>query len=246
MSEESMNQEQLSPESATQEAAPKRKPIRSFVIRSGRMTAGQQKGWQEGWPLMGLELANAPADIRESFIKQQPLIVEIGFGMGASLVEMAQAALEYNFLGIEVHRPGVGALLAQAMELKLDNLKAFCADANEVLKQHVCDQSIRRLQLYFPDPWHKARHNKRRLVQPAFVQDIRAKLEIGGLFHMATDWQPYAEHMMEVMMAAEGFRNLAGDQQYAERPEYRPITKFEKRGERLGHGVWDLLFERIA
>lgn len=241
-----MNQEQHSPKSEANEEQQKRKPIRSFVIRSGRMTVGQQKGWQEGWPQMGLELAEAPADVRESFTKKQPLIVEIGFGMGASLVEMARQAPEYNFLGIEVHRPGVGALMAQANELQLDNLKAFCADANEVLKQHVADQSVRRLQLYFPDPWQKARHNKRRLVQPAFVQGIRSKLELGGLFHMATDWQSYAEHMMEVMTAAEGFRNVAGAQQFSERPEYRPTTKFEKRGERLGHGVWDLLFERIA
>lgn len=241
-----MNQEQHSQNSATNEVEKKRKPIRSFVIRSGRMTVGQQKGWQEGWPLMGLELAEAPTDIRESFVKQQPLVVEIGFGMGASLVEMASQAPEYNFLGIEVHRPGVGALLAQAQELQLENLKAFCEDANEVLKQHVADQSVRRLQLYFPDPWQKARHNKRRLVQPAFVQAIRNKLELGGVFHMATDWQSYAEHMMEVMTAAEGFRNVAGEGQFAERPNYRPTTKFEKRGERLGHGVWDLLFERIA
>lgn len=244
-----MDQDQHSLKSDTgaeHSAERKHKPIRSFVIRSGRMTAGQQKGWQEGWPLMGLELSSAPADIRESFSEAQPLVVEIGFGMGASLVEMASQAPELNFLGVEVHRPGVGALMAQALELKLGNLKAFCADANEVIKQHIADQSIRRLQLFFPDPWHKARHNKRRLVQPEFVQRIRQKLELGGAFHMATDWQPYAEHMMEVMTAAEGFRNVAGDQQYAERPDYRPTTKFEKRGERLGHGVWDLLFERIA
>jgi tRNA (guanine-N7-)-methyltransferase len=239
-----MNEEQLSQESS--EAGIKRKPIRSFVIRSGRMTAGQQKGWEEGWPAMGLELTRAPEDIRDTFPRQQALVVEIGFGMGASLAAMAQQAPEMNFLGIEVHRPGVGALMAQALALNLDNLKAFCADANEVFRQHVADASVTRLQLYFPDPWHKARHNKRRLVQPAFVQMIRPKLELGGVFHMATDWQPYAEHMMDVMSTAEGFRNLAGDQRYAERPEYRPITKFEKRGERLGHGVWDLLFERIA
>ena len=224
----------------------KRRPIRSFVVRSGRMTLGQQKGWQEGWPKMGLELGQAGADIRESFVMPQPLVVEIGFGMGSSLSEMAGAAPDLNFLGIEVHRPGVGALMASALEQKIENLKAFCADANEVFKGHLPENSIHRLQLYFPDPWHKVRHNKRRLVQPAFVQAIRPKLELGGVFHMATDWEPYAKHMMEVMEAAEGFSNLSGENQYAERPEYRPITKFEKRGQRLGHGVWDLLFERVS
>ncbi len=224
----------------------KRRPIRSFVVRSGRMTVGQQKGWQEGWPKMGLELGQAGSDIRDTFDVQQPLVVEIGFGMGGSLSEMASAAPDLNFLGVEVHRPGVGALMALAIEKKLENLKAFCADANEVFKEHLPDNSIHRLQLYFPDPWHKARHNKRRLVQPAFVESIRPKLEIGGIFHMATDWEPYAEHMMEVMEAAQGFQNISGANQYTERPEYRPITKFEKRGQRLGHGVWDLLFERVS
>ena len=178
--------------------------------------------------------------------KKQPLVVEIGFGMGASLAEMAKIAPELNFLGIEVHRPGVGALLALAQEQELKNLKVFCADANEVLKQHISDNSIHRLQLYFPDPWHKVRHNKRRLVQPAFAQFIRSKLEIGGIFHMATDWEPYAQHMMDVMEAAEGYRNASGERQFAEQPAYRPSTKFEKRGQKLGHGVWDLLYERVS
>lgn len=227
-------------------ASLKRKPIRSFVIRSGRMTAGQQKAWQDCWPEMGLTLGEAPDDVRQSFKLDQPLVVEIGFGMGSSLVEMAKQAPNLNFLGIEVHRPGVGALMALAQEAELENIKVFCEDANEVLAAHICDQSLHRLQLYFPDPWHKARHNKRRLVQPAFVQNIRPKLAIGGVFHMATDWQPYAEHMMDVMHTAEGFKNAAGDQQFAERPDYRPVTKFEKRGHKLGHGVWDLLFQREA
>ncbi len=233
-------------DSETSQQELKRRPIKSFVIRSGRMTLGQQKGWDECWPKMGLELGQAGSDIRNSFPKQQALVVEIGFGMGGSLAEMASAASDLNFLGIEVHRPGVGALMALAKEQALDNLKVFCADANEVLKEHVADNSIHRLQLYFPDPWHKVRHNKRRLVQPAFVQSIRPKLEIGGVFHMATDWEPYAQHMMEVMESAEGFRNVSGANQYAEHPEYRPFTKFEKRGQNLGHGVWDLLFERVS
>jgi tRNA (guanine-N7-)-methyltransferase len=241
-----MTEESKSLETGNNQQELKRRPIKSFVIRSGRMTLGQQKGWQECWPKLGLELGQAGTDIRTEFTKQQPLIVEIGFGMGGSLSEMAAAAADLNFLGIEVHRPGVGALMALAQEQNLENIKVFCADANEVLKEHISDNSIHRLQLYFPDPWHKVRHNKRRLVQPAFVQTIRPKLEIGGIFHMATDWEPYAHHMMEVMESAEGFRNVSGENQYAEHPEYRPYTKFEKRGQNLGHGVWDLLFERVS
>jgi tRNA (guanine-N7-)-methyltransferase len=224
----------------------KHRPIKSFVIRSGRMTLGQQKGWQECWPKLGLELGETSNDIREAFVKQQPLVVEIGFGMGSSLAEMSLSVPDLNFLGIEVHRPGVGALMALVKEHSLENIKLFCADANEVLKEHIADNSIYRLQLYFPDPWHKVRHNKRRLVQSGFVQTIRPKLEIGGVFHMATDWEPYAKHMMKVMESAEGFRNISGEQQYAEHPDFRPYTKFEKRGQDLGHGVWDLMFERLS
>jgi tRNA (guanine-N7-)-methyltransferase len=225
---------------------PKRKPIRSFVVRSGRMTAGQQRAWDKEWSEMGLALENAPSDCRETFVTEQPLVLEIGFGMGASLCQMADQSPDENYLGIEVHRPGVGALLNRAGELGLKNLRAFCEDANEVLKQCVVDDSVHRLQLYFPDPWHKTKHNKRRLVQPKFVQEVRPKLELGGVFHMATDWEPYARHMMKVMEAAEGYRNVVGPGEYAERPEKRPLTKFEVRGQNLGHGVWDLLYERIS
>jgi len=225
---------------------PKHRPIKSFVVRSGRMTLGQQKSWDDFWPGMGLELESAPSDCRQAFQTLQPLVLEIGFGMGASLCDMAAQAPEENYLGVEVHRPGVGALLMKAGELGLTNLKAFCADANEVLKTCIVDESLDRIQLYFPDPWHKTKHNKRRLVQEQFVQRIRPKLAIGGVFHMATDWEPYAKHMMKVMEATEGFRNLSGEGEYAERPDYRPLTKFELRGQNLGHGVWDLLYERTS
>lgn len=224
----------------------KNRPIRSFVIRSGRMTVGQQNSWDALWPKLGLDLSSSLMDFANIFGNKNPLVLEIGFGMGRSLCEMAQQAPDKNFIGIEVHRPGVGALLMKADELELENLKVFCADANELLKHSVADQALSRLQLFFPDPWHKTKHNKRRLVQPEFVQGIRPKLEIGGVFHMATDWEPYAKHMMKVMSSAEGFTNIAGENNYAERPDYRPLTKFEERGQRLGHGVWDLLFERIA
>jgi len=224
----------------------KMKPIRSFVVRSGRMTAGQQRGWDNNWPAMGLDLSENLSDCTTTFIEAQPTVLEIGFGMGASLCEMAKNEPNKNFIGVEVHRPGVGALLAKAEQMALSNIKAFCEDANEVLKQSVPEQSLSRVQLYFPDPWHKTKHNKRRLVQADFVQSIRPKLEIGGVFHMATDWEPYAKHMMSVMADAEGFKNISGVGEYAERPEYRPLTKFEVRGQNLGHGVWDLLFERVS
>lgn len=231
--------------SAAQVTPPKDQPargIRSFVLRTGRMTEGQKKAWEQNWAQWGLTPDAGLIDPASVFGRQAPLTLEIGFGMGQSLATMAAAAPEQDFLGVEVHRPGVGALLKQIDAQQLSNLRVFSTDANLVLEQSIGDASLDRVLLFFPDPWHKKRHNKRRLVQTEFVQRIRQKLKSGGIFHMATDWQPYAEHMMAVMSAAEGFRNLAGDQQYAPRPEDRPITKFEQRGARLGHGVWDLLF----
>ena len=217
--------------------------IRSFVRREGRLTKGQERALQELWPVMGVEFRDEMLDLTALFGREAPVVLEIGFGMGKSLVEMAAAAPEKNFIGIEVHRPGVGACLTSAQEAGITNLRLFCHDAVEVLGQMIPDQSIDTLQLFFPDPWHKSRHHKRRIVQPAFVQMLRPKLKIGGVFHMATDWEYYAEHMLEVMNAAEGFVNtVEGD--YAPRPDSRPLTKFEQRGHRLGHGVWDLLFAR--
>ena len=217
--------------------------IRSFVRREGRLTKGQERALLELWPVMGVEYRDEMLDLNQLFGRDAPVVLEIGFGMGKSLVEMAAAAPEKNFIGIEVHRPGVGACLSSAQDAGITNLRLFCHDAVEVLGQMIPDQSIDTLQLFFPDPWHKARHHKRRIVQPAFVQMLRPKLKIGGVFHMATDWENYAEHMLEVMNAAEGFVNtVEGD--YAPRPDSRPLTKFEQRGHRLGHGVWDLQFAR--
>ncbi len=217
--------------------------IRSFVRREGRLTKGQERALQELWPVMGVEFRDEMLDLAQLFGREAPVVLEIGFGMGKSLVEMAAAAPEKNFIGIEVHRPGVGACLSSAQDAGITNLRLFCHDAVEVLGQMIPDESIDTLQLFFPDPWHKARHHKRRIVQPAYVQMLRPKLKIGGVFHMATDWENYAEHMLEVMNAAEGFVNtVEGD--YAPRPDSRPLTKFEQRGHRLGHGVWDLLFAR--
>jgi len=219
--------------------------IRSFVIRGGRMTTGQQKAYDNHWPDKGLTVEQGTPDFAQVFGREAPLILEIGFGMGGSLLEMAKFEPEKNFIGIEVHLPGVGALLKGMSEEGVENIRIYHDDANQVIDQCIPDGSLERVQLFFPDPWHKKRHHKRRLVQPEFVERIRKKLRVGGLFHMATDWENYAEHMMEVMSAAPGYENVAGIGQYSPRPDTRPVTKFEKRGERLGHGVWDLIFRRV-
>lgn len=219
--------------------------IKSFVMRAGRMTEGQQRGFDLGLPKFGLELSDGMQDFDAVFGRQAPRTFEIGFGMGHSTLEMAAAAPEQDFIGVEVHRPGVGALLNGVMTQNLTNLRVYSCDALEVLRQCVPDASLDRVLLFFPDPWHKARHNKRRIVQPAFAELVRQKLKVGGVLHMATDWEPYAEYMLEVMNEAPGYRNLAADGRCVERPAERPVTKFERRGERLGHGVWDLKFERV-
>ena len=219
--------------------------IRTFVMRAGRMTPAQQKALQQQWPQFGLDLGVGMLDFTRLFGRQAPTILEIGFGMGDSLLAMAEAAPETNYIGIEVHTPGVGRLLNNVAKAGLSNLKLFNEDALLVLADCIPDGSLDGIQLFFPDPWHKKKHHKRRMVQPAIAQTFRHKLKLGGCFHMATDWQPYAEHMMAVMSAAAGYRNHAGAGAYSPQPAHRPDTKFQRRGERLGHGVWDLVFERI-
>ncbi|MBN7819317.1 tRNA (guanosine(46)-N7)-methyltransferase TrmB [Bowmanella yangjiangensis] len=220
--------------------------IRSFVKREGRLTKGQARAIEANWSSMGLSVDNGMLDFSQVFGRQAPVVLEIGFGMGKSLVEMAAAEPDKDFIGIEVHRPGIGACLADAEAAGIKNLRVFEHDAVEVLAQCIPDASLARMQLYFPDPWHKSRHHKRRIVQPEFAQKVRQKLAIGGVWHMATDWENYAEHMLEVMSQAEGYKNQSASQDYVPRPDFRPLTKFEQRGHRLGHGVWDLMFERIA
>ena len=222
------------------------KSIRSFVIRAGRMTDAQKKAYEASWPVYGLQLDDGMVDLDVLFGRSAPKILEIGFGMGDSLIQMAAAAPESDFIGIEVHPPGIGTIMIAAKTKEISNLKLYLADANDVLDECIEDDSIDRIQLYFPDPWHKKKHNKRRIVQSNFVRQVRAKLSCEGIFHMATDWQPYAEQMLEIMSEADGFENCAGTEQYSPRPDYRPLTKFEKRGERLGHGVWDLLFRKLG
>ncbi len=220
--------------------------IRSFVRREGRLTKGQQRALDELFPRYGISLQQGKLDFDVLFRRNAFRVLEIGFGNGASLAEMAMNHPENDYLGIEVHRPGVGNLLLQIEKQGLNNIRVSNDDAVEVLEQQISDATLDAVYLFFPDPWHKKKHHKRRIVQPTFVQLLRRKLKPGGIFHMATDWENYAEHMQEVMSAAEGFENLAGEGNYSPRPEYRPLTKFEQRGHRLGHGVWDLVFKKIA
>lgn len=218
--------------------------IRSFVKREGRMTNRQQTATDNLWESMGITYKEEMLDFTEVFGRDAPVVLEIGFGMGKSLIEMALNAPEKNFIGIEVHGPGVGACLADAGDAGVTNLRVMNHDAVEVLEHMIPEKSLSTFQLYFPDPWHKARHNKRRIVNETFIENMRQKLVIGGLVHMATDWEPYAEHMLEVMNDATNYKNTV-EADYAPRPDWRPLTKFENRGQRLGHGVWDLLFTRI-
>lgn len=220
--------------------------VRSFVRREGRMTERQKAAIDMLWSQWGRRIDQGPVDFAHWFGNTHPVWLEIGFGMGQSLVQQAAAHPDINFVGIEVHRPGVGACLAAAQGAKISNLRIYEEDAIEVLAKCLPAQSLARVQLFFPDPWPKARHHKRRIVQPLFAQQIRAKLQIGGVFHMATDWENYAEHMRDVMNVAEGYRNLSPSRDFVPRPEARPLTKFEARGHRLGHGVWDLMFERVS
>lgn len=220
--------------------------VRSFVLREGRLTDGQRQALETLWARYGLERESGVLDPRAVFGRDAPRILEIGYGMGQSLAAMAAAEPDKDFIGIEVHRPGVGALLMATRDAGLNNLRSYCDDAVDVLKLCIADGSLSRVQLYFPDPWPKKKHHKRRIVQPEWVELIHTKLAPGGVLHMATDWEDYAEHMMAVMNQAEGFVNDAGAGQFSPRPSWRPETKFERRGEKLGHGVWDLLFEKTS
>jgi tRNA (guanine-N7-)-methyltransferase len=222
----------------------KRRPIRSYVLRTGRMTPGQQRAFDENWQCWGLERSDGPLSFDTMFGRPGPTVLEIGFGMGQSLVTMAEAAPATNFIGIEVHKPGVGKLLHSMAERDVDNIRVYCHDAVEILRDCIPDASLDTIQIFFPDPWHKKRHNKRRLIQPPFVAQLLTRLKPGGTLHLATDWENYAEQMMAVLSAVDGLSNTCGAGQFAPRPEHRPLTKFELRGERLGHGVWDLIFIR--
>lgn len=221
-----------------------RREIKSFVRREGRLTPGQQKALDNLWPQLGIDEVDTPLDLNALFGRDNPKVLEIGFGNGTSLAEMAANQPELDFIGVEVHRPGVGQLLKAIDDRQLYNLRVAETDAVDLLKKRITDGALHRVQLYFPDPWHKKRHHKRRIIQPAFVAVLAAKIEAGGTLHMATDWQDYAEQMRQDLAASNEFKNLGNSDGFIARPDYRPLTKFEQRGHRLGHGVWDLLFER--
>ena len=219
------------------------RPIRSFVKREGKMTKGQINAIDQLWPSYGVDLTDGELDLESLFDRSAYTILEIGFGNGLSLADMAEAAPEQNFFGVEVHQPGVGSLLVQVKKRGLENVRVSNSDAVDVLQQQIADASLDRVQIFFPDPWHKKRHNKRRLIQPDFVNTLLSKLKPNGVIHVATDWEHYAEHILEVLSENQSLRNTAKD--YATKPAYRPNTKYEERGKRLGHGVWDLVFEKI-
>lgn len=225
-------------------ARSKERSVRSFVLRAGRMTRGQEKAWERLWPHYGRTLADGPVHPEQVFGRRAPLNLEIGFGMGQSLAEMAEAAPEQDFIGVEVHKPGCGALLMEMEERGLDNIRLYRADVLDVLAEAIPEASLDRVLILFPDPWPKKKHHKRRLIQPDFVAALHRYLRPGGVLHIATDWEPYAEHILEVMNVAPGYRNLSEDGTVVPRPADRPLTKFEKRGEARGHGVADMLFER--
>jgi len=219
-----------------------RRSIRSFVLRAGRMGSGQVKAMETLGPLYVLPYKPGRLDVARAFGRQAPTVLEIGFGMGQATAEIAAARPQDDFIGIEVHTPGVGALLQRIEERGLTNLRLIQHDAVEVLNNMIADGTLAGVHIFFPDPWHKARHNKRRLIQPPFVKLLCDKLAPGGYIHCATDWEDYAVQMLEVLGAEPALQNTA--EGYAEKPAYRPLTKFENRGLKLGHGVWDLVFKK--
>lgn len=219
------------------------RPIRSFVLRQGRLTKAQKAALEAHWPTFGLDWPRPAADPADWFAVRRPVVLEIGFGNGEAMLTSALADRSRNHLGIEVHRPGVGRLLRELAPHQLDNAKVIVADAVEVLTQGILPGTLDEVRLYFPDPWHKTRHHKRRIVQPAFVDLIGSRLRPGGRFHLATDWAPYAEWMREVLSGCAALRPVAEGEAVAAR---RAQTHFERRGLKLGHPVADFLYERVA
>ena len=219
-----------------------RRPIKSFVVRAGRMGSGQQRAMVELAPLYVLPFRAERLDPAAVFGRSAPLVLEIGFGMGDATAQIAQTLADHDFIGCEVHEPGVGALLQLIEARQISNIRILQHDAVEVLEQMIAPESLAGVHVFFPDPWHKLRHNKRRLIQPAFVAELLRFIRPGGYLHCATDWEPYAQQMLSVLTAEPLLENTAAG--YAETPAYRPLTKFENRGIKLGHGVWDLVFKR--
>ncbi len=229
---------------ATKDEDLKNRRIRSFVLRQGRVTKGQERALETGLPKFGVSYTISTLDLNQAFNRQNsPKILEIGFGMGETTAKIAQTLPDCDFLAAEVHTPGVGALLKLIEESALTNIRIIQHDVVEVLQNMLTDASLDGVHIFFPDPWHKKRHHKRRLIQAAFVKLLCSKLKAGGYLHVATDWQEYAEWVLEVLNAEPQLQNTA--ESYAEKPSYRPLTKFENRGLKLGHGVWDMVFKRL-
>jgi tRNA (guanine-N7-)-methyltransferase len=225
------------------DANPPRRKIRSFVTRSGRATVAQQRALAELWPVYGIEFSPEPVDWNAAFGRSAPRMVEIGFGAGEALLEFARAHPDFDCIGIDVHRPGVGRLLLGAEAAALKNLRVVCHDAVEVLQTQIAPASLALVHIFFPDPWPKKRHHKRRLIQEPFVQSLARVLQPGGVLRLATDWEPYAHQMREVIDASSELTNVAANG-FAERSAARPLTRFERRGQRLGHDVWDLEYRK--
>jgi tRNA (guanine-N7-)-methyltransferase len=226
------------------EASNFQRRIRSFVLRQGRLTKGQERALEEAWPQFGIEYQQALLDLNQTFDRaDSKKVLEIGFGMGDATAKIAQTLPDSDFLAVEVHTPGVGSLLKLMQEGDIHNIRIIQHDAVEVLQNMLPYQSLDGVHIFFPDPWHKKRHHKRRLIQAEFVKLLCSKLKVGAYIHVATDWQEYAEWVLEVLKAEPQLQNTALD--FAEKPAYRPLTKFENRGIKLGHGVWDLVFLRL-
>ena len=223
----------------SEKVSPRR--IRSFIRRQGRITPGQQYALENLWDKYCLN-PEYPYDFEQVFARKAPLIIEIGFGNGECLAEMAEANPDQDYIGIEVHKPGVGHLILKLEQNNTANVRIYCHDAVEILEQRIAENSLRSVHLFFPDPWPKKRHHKRRIVRPDFIDLIATKLQPEGHFHAATDWENYAEDMLAVISACKMLRNDSPAKRYCARPDYRPLTKFEQRGLHLGHGVWDLIF----
>lgn len=215
--------------------------IKSFVLRAGRTTAAQERALTELWPAYGID-AEQVWDLASIFGRSARRCVEIGFGSGEVIGQLAENNPDTDYLGIEVHKSGVGRLLLQAQKSALKNLRVACADAVDVLRDRIADDTFDEVLVFFPDPWHKKRHHKRRLIDPQFIALLARKMRVGGVLRLATDWQAYAEQMLLVCNAEPSFESQSAQREYVARPEFRPVTRFERRGERLGHGVWDLAY----
>lgn len=229
----------------TDPSTPDHRRIRSFVLRQGRITPAQERAFEAHWLRYGLDYVGAPRDFKTSFGRNAPVVLEIGFGNGGQLLHSSQAEVASDFVGIEVHRPGVGRLMNDLAEVDAGNVRVYNHDAVAVLENEIAPGALAEVRIYFPDPWHKKRHHKRRLIQPGFLDLLATRIRVGGRLHLATDWADYAEHMQSVLAAAPRWRADPRHAAPTERPPWRIETHFERRGLRLGHGVWDFVYERI-